>query len=162
MSGSNKNLDYELILLLDPQLEEEEREKLAANAKAKLESAGELKGESNWGVRRMAFEINKHPEADYRCFRFDGGNDLLDDLDHSLKITDGVIRFRIYKVEADSPQITPPDTVQIMRRDDDERGPRRDGRGPRRPRQDDRSEERSGDAAEGEAAAPQPASADAG
>ena len=132
-------LDYELILMLDPRAADDAREKIAADAKAKLEAAGEIKNEANWGTRKMAYEIDRQPEADYRVWRFTGTNDLLSDLDHSLKITDGVLRFRIFKVPADSPNIVPPDTEQIMRRDEDERprGRGRDDRGPRRPRNDD-------------------------
>ena len=130
-------LDYELILMLDPETADDARDKVAADAKSKLESKGEIKHEANWGLRKMAYEIDRRGEADYRFWRFQGGKDLLDDLDHSLKITDGVLRFRIFKVDADSPAITPPDTEQIMRRDEDDRdrGRCRD-RGPRRPRSD--------------------------
>ena len=126
--------------MLDPQTGDEQREKVASDAKSKVESQGELKHEANWGIRKMAYEIDKQGEADYRCYRFTGGKELLDDLDHSLKITDGVLRFRVFKVDADSPNIVPPDTEQIMRRDDDdrERGGRRGGgdRGSRGPRRD--------------------------
>jgi len=150
-------LDYELILMLDPQAADDAREKVAADAKAKLEAKGEIKNEANWGMRKMAYEIDRRGEADYRVWRFTGGKDLLDDLDHSLKITDGVLRFRIFKVPADSPNIVPPDTEQIMRRDEDERprGRGRDDRGgpPRRPRFD--AEESAGEPA----AAPEPAAA---
>lgn len=133
-------LDYELILMLDPQAPDDAREKVAADAKAKLEAAGEIKHEANWGMRKMAYEIDRRGEADYRVWRFSGGKELLDDLDHTLKITDGVLRFRIFKVPADSPNIVPPDTEQVMRRDEDDRdrgrGRGRDDRGgpPRRPR----------------------------
>lgn len=128
--------DYELILMLDPQAGDEQREKVASDARSRLESKGEIKHEANWGMRKMAYEIDRRGEADYRVWRFSGGKDLLDDLDHSLKITDGVLRFRIFKVEADSPSIVPPDTEQIMRRDEDERGRGRGDRGPRRSRPD--------------------------
>ena len=152
-------LDYELILMLDPQAADDAREKVAADAKAKLEAAGEIKHEANWGMRKMAYEIDRRGEADYRVWRFSGGKDLLDDLDHALKITDGVLRFRIFKVPADSPNIVPPDTEQVMRRDEDDRdrgrGRGRDDRGgpPRRPRSD-RDESPAADAA-----APEPAAA---
>lgn len=133
-------LDYELILMLDPEAGDEQRDKVASDAKAKLEAAGEVKHEGTWGTRKMAYEIDKRGEADYRVWRFTGGKDLLDDLDHSLKITDGVLRFRIFKVPADSPNTIPPDTEQIMRRDEEDRprGRGRDGDrgGPRRSRSD--------------------------
>jgi len=144
-------LDYELILMLDPQVEDDARDKVAGEAKAKLEAQGEIKHEANWGVRKMAFEIDKRGEADYRLFRFAGGKELLDDLNHSLRITDGVLRFRIFTVDEDSPTTVPPDTDQIMRRDEDDRDRGRgrgrdrgdrDDRGPRRPRPDSGGDDR--------------------
>jgi hypothetical protein len=56
----------------------------------------------------MAYEINKRTEADYRWFRFEAPTDLLDSLDHNLKIADGVLRFRVFKVDPDAPVIVPP------------------------------------------------------
>ena len=51
----------------------------------------------------MAYEINKRTEADYRWFRFEAPTDLLGTLDHNLKIADGVLRFRIFKVDPNTP-----------------------------------------------------------
>jgi small subunit ribosomal protein S6 len=132
--------DYELVLMLDPQAADEQRDKVAADTKARLESSGTLNHESVWGLRKMAYEIEQRGEADYRYYRFSGEKPLLDELDHNLKITDGVLRFRVFKVDPDSPIIEPPDTELIMRRDEeDDRGRgrgRRDDRGGRRSRQD--------------------------
>jgi len=126
------NSTYEMILMLDPESGDERREEIAAEVKSKLTGAGELVHEANWGMRKMAYEIEKRESADYRFFKFSGGNELLADLDHSLKITDGVLRFRIFRTEPDSPVMVPPDTEQIMRRDEDERDRGGRGRGPRR------------------------------
>ncbi len=127
--------------MLNPDLGDEQREKIAADVKSKLESAGEILHEANWGLRKMAYLIEKHESSEYRFFRFTGEKALLDDLDHSLKITDGVLRFRIFRSEADAPIIVPPDTEQIMRRDEDDRDRGRgrggDRGGPRRPRYED-------------------------
>ena len=103
--------------MLDPQAGDEQREKIAADAKSKLEASGSIEHEANWGMRKMAYEIDNRPEADYRFYRFTTeGSALLDDLDHTLKITEGVLRFRIFKTEHDAPTMTPPDTEQIMQR----------------------------------------------
>ena len=56
----------------------------------------------------MAYEIKLRNEADYRFYRFQGEPALLESLDHNLKITDGVLRFRIFKVEPDAPANPPP------------------------------------------------------
>ena len=60
---------------------------------------GRLKQERSWGLRKMSYEINQRTEADYRFFRFEKGGSVLDELNHNLKITDGVLRFRIFKVD---------------------------------------------------------------
>jgi small subunit ribosomal protein S6 len=100
--------EYELVLMLDPQLDAPARDGLAQDARGQIEGSGSLKHENSWGLRKMAYEINKRTEADYRWFRFEAPSELLDSLDHNLKIADGVLRFRIFKVDADAPVIVPP------------------------------------------------------
>jgi small subunit ribosomal protein S6 len=100
--------EYELILMLDPQLDGPARDALAQDARGQIEAKGSLKHENTWGLRKMAYEINHRTEADYRWLRFEAPSDLLDTLDHNLKIADGVLRFRIFKVDPDAPVIVPP------------------------------------------------------
>jgi len=94
--------------MLDPQLDAPARDALAQDARGQIEAGGALKHENDWGLRKMAFEINRRTEADYRWFRFEAPSELLDSLDHNLKIVDGVMRFRIFKVDPDAPVIVPP------------------------------------------------------
>jgi small subunit ribosomal protein S6 len=103
--------EYELVLMLDPGQDAPARDALAQDARGRIESAGTLKHENNWGLRKLAYEIAQRTEADYRWFRFEAPTELLEDLDHSLKITDGVLRFRIFKVDPDAPVMVPPATA---------------------------------------------------
>jgi small subunit ribosomal protein S6 len=100
--------EYELVLMLDPQLDAPARDALAQEARGQIEGSGTLKHENSWGLRKMAYEIDHRTEADYRWMRFEAPTDLLDTLDHNLKIADGVLRFRIFKVDPDAPVIVPP------------------------------------------------------
>ncbi|HEX7279078.1 MAG TPA: 30S ribosomal protein S6 [Solirubrobacterales bacterium] len=100
--------EYELVLMLDPGGDEVARDALAQEAKGQIESKGTLKHENKWGLRKMAYEIEQRNEADYRWYRFEGPTELLDGLNHSLRIADGVLRFRIFKVDADTPVLVPP------------------------------------------------------
>ena len=99
--------------MLDPETPDERRDSIAQNARGRIESSGGLKAEKAWGLRKLAYEINQRTEADYRFFRFEAPTELLDDLDHNLKITDGVMRFRIFKVDPRSPVIEPPPPVAL-------------------------------------------------
>ena len=100
--------EYELVLMLDPQLDAPARDALAETARGQIEAGGALKQENTWGLRKMAYEINKRTEADYRWYRFEAPNELLETLDHNLKIADGVLRFRVFKVEENTPTLVPP------------------------------------------------------
>ena len=126
------NRHYELVLMLDPEAADADREKLADDVRKQIEGAGTLDRADNWGMRKMAFEIRQRNESDYRYFRFQGEPELLERLDHNLKIADGVLRFRIFKVDPDSPTNPPPATERPAAvgsgRDDRERRPRRDDR----------------------------------
>src|ERR1700712_5100136 len=122
--------------MLDPQLDAPVREDLGQQASGQIEASGSLKQENSWGLRKMAYEINKRTEADYRWYRFEAPTDLLDTLDHNLKIADGVLRFRIFKVDADTPSIVPPAVAAPGPRERSD-GPRdRGDRGDRGPRED--------------------------
>ncbi len=94
--------------MLDPGPDEAGRDALAQDVRARIEAKGTLKHENKWGLRKMAYEIAQRNEADYRWFRFEAPSELLDDLNHNLKIADGVLRFRIFKVDAEAPVMAPP------------------------------------------------------
>jgi small subunit ribosomal protein S6 len=126
VSADQRN-EYELVLMLDPETPDERRDEIAMNARQRIEEKGALKAEGAWGMRKLAYEIRQRTEADYRFFRFATESPLLDDLDHNLKITDGVLRFRIFKVDPRSPVIEPPPPVALA-----SSAPSRGPGGPRR------------------------------
>jgi len=97
--------------MLDPGRDAPGRDAVANEAKKQIEAGGTLKHENVWGLRKLAYEIAQRTEADYRWFRFEASTDLLEQLDHNLKIADGVLRFRIFKVDADTPVTVPPPTA---------------------------------------------------
>jgi small subunit ribosomal protein S6 len=94
--------------MLDPGPDEAGRDSLAQEVRGRIEGKGTLKHENKWGLRKMAYEIGGRNEADYRWLRFEAPTELLDELNHNLKIADGVLRFRIFKVDADAPVMVPP------------------------------------------------------
>jgi len=94
--------------MVDPGQDAPARDAIANEVRGQIQAAGTLKHENNWGLRKLAYEIAQRNEADYRWFRFEGPSELLEQLDHNLKIADGVLRFRIFKVDAKTPVMVPP------------------------------------------------------
>ena len=90
---------YDLVLLLDLQTEPDARAKIVADARAAIEAQGEFLRHDEWGERALAYPIEKKANADYHLLQFHtAGADLLNTLEHSLRITDGVLRFRVIKL----------------------------------------------------------------
>lgn len=138
--------------MLDPEVPDERRDEIAGNAKQRIETAGSLRHSDSWGMRKLAYEIEQRNEADYRFYRFEAEAPLLGDLDHTLKITDGILRFRLFKVDPRAPLIEPPAGLQLGTPDRSERRGKRDDRGPRR---DDRPAREEAPAAESTPSAPE-------
>ena len=98
---------YDLVLLLDTTIEQERRDTILANVEDAIDRAGEIVGRHDWGNRHTVYEVRKHSEADYHLIQFRGSSALLEQLDHNLKITDGILRHRIIKLRPGTPD--PPD-----------------------------------------------------
>jgi small subunit ribosomal protein S6 len=111
---------YDLMLLIDPNAPEERRTSAVSEAESLLSSGGEIVASQDWGQKRMAYEIDHRPEADYRLYQFNGDNELLDRLNQRLRINDAVLRFRIIKAKPGQPLPPPPEQQSPRRRDDRE------------------------------------------
>jgi small subunit ribosomal protein S6 len=98
---------YDLILLLDPEAEEERRTNILASLEQIIDRQGTIVSRHDWGLRPTAYELHKRGDADYHLLQFQGTAELLNQLNHALKITDGVNRFRIIKLRKGTPE--PPD-----------------------------------------------------
>jgi small subunit ribosomal protein S6 len=111
---------YDLMLLIDPTAPEERRTAAISEAESLINNGGELVSSYDWGTRRMAYEIDHRPEAEYRLYQFEGDNALLERLGQRLRILDGVLRFRIIKAKPGQPVPPPPEHQAVRRRDDRE------------------------------------------
>jgi small subunit ribosomal protein S6 len=95
---------YDLVLLLDPKAEETTRAKIVADTRAAIEAQGELLRHDEWGERPLTYPIDKQSSAEYHLLQLHAGSpDLLSGLDRTLRITDGVVRFRIIKLKPGVP-----------------------------------------------------------
>ena len=101
---------YDLVLLLDNSIEQDRRDTILANVEDAIDRAGEIVSRHDWGVRPTVYEVHKHAEADYHLLQFRGPASLLEQLDHNLKITDGILRFRIIKLRPGTP--APPEDMR--------------------------------------------------
>ena len=98
---------YDLTILLDTAAPEDQRAKILSDVETMIANGGTVVGKHDWGARAMAYEIRHKADADYHLIQFHGPRELLEQLDHNLKITDGILRHRIIKLRPGTPP--PPD-----------------------------------------------------
>ena len=148
---------YDLVVLLDPEVPEEQRAALLDQVKKQIDSGGaSLKGDADWGMRRLAYEIDHRREAQYHLFQLEAPAEVLTQLDRSLSINDSVLRHRIIRLPGEAPETAPRPPEDAPRRPDD-RGDRRDRRDEREGVPEDEAPAAQPEAAtaEPEAAAPE-------
>jgi small subunit ribosomal protein S6 len=95
---------YDLVVMLDTEAEASVREKILADTSAAISAQGELLRHDVWGDRALTYPIDHKTTAEYHLLQFHAGApELLSGLDRSLRIADGVVRFRIVKLEPGTP-----------------------------------------------------------
>ena len=67
--------------------------------KAIIETSGEVEKVDVWGVRKLAYEIQKLNDGFYVLVNFKASTDLPKELDRNLKISDSVIRHMIVNLD---------------------------------------------------------------
>ena len=85
--------EYEILLMLDPELAEERSEEIIARIRASVEGdGGKWDGHEPWGRRKLAYEIDHKPDGVYHLLLFSATPATLAEISRVLKITDGVMR----------------------------------------------------------------------
>ena len=102
--------EYEILLMLDPELAEERQTEIVTRAQELVtKGGGNWLSHDIWGRRRLAFEIDHKGEGTYHLLQFDAEPATLDEITRVLKITDGVMRhMATRRVKGGGTRIAPP------------------------------------------------------
>jgi small subunit ribosomal protein S6 len=101
--------DYEILVILDPELPDERQEEILARARADIErQGGAFESHDVWGRRKLAYEIDHKAEGVYHLLTFSSDAATLEEVGRVLKITDGVVRHMATRRVATRPGTPPP------------------------------------------------------
>jgi ribosomal protein S6 len=109
------NRTYDLVVLLDADAPTDTRTKIITDAQSLIKQHGDIKATKDWGTRQLPYEIDHHEQAEYHVFQFETAPASISQLDRSLKLTEGVLRFRIFETEAGKAL---PDAPPIFKREE--------------------------------------------
>ncbi len=133
---------YEHVFLARQDLAQAQVDALAENAtKIITDNGGKVVKTETWGLRSLAYRIQKNRKAHYVMLDIDAPGPVVLELERQTQINEDVIRYMTIKVDAheQGPSAMMRRNERSERGDRGDRGPRRDRdeRAPRRDRDDD-------------------------
>ena len=86
-------IDYEILLLLDPEASEERQAEVVVRTRELIEKGGgTVERHDPWGRRRLAYEIDHKSEGSYHLLTFSATPETLEEIGRVLRIDDVVMR----------------------------------------------------------------------
>lgn len=134
---------YEHVFLARQDISQQQVESLVEHYKSLISEAGGSVGKVEyWGLKTIAYRINKNRKAHYVLMNIDSGSDAVAEMERQMRINEDVMRFMTIRVEEHEED----QSAMMQKRDrDDRRGGDRGGRGgprgDRRPRREESAAE---------------------
>jgi small subunit ribosomal protein S6 len=102
---------YELMLIVRPDVPDDRSQAVIDRSTRQIVAAGgQILKVAPWGRRRLAYPIDRHREGSYHIVLFKAPPEAITELEHSLQITEEVIRHLVTRDER---------PVKATRRDED-------------------------------------------
>ena len=91
---------YELMLVISPDVPDDKSQALVDRTTRQIVTAGgQIVKVAPWGRRRLAYPIDRHREGSYQIILFEAPSDAIRELEHTLLITEEVLRHLVTRVE---------------------------------------------------------------
>jgi len=104
---------YETIYIVKPDLADEENKALTTRINEVIATMnGDVRKLEDWGIRKLAYPINKIARGRYMYLRTDGDAALIAELERRLRLDDRVIRYQTVKLDKDTITAAPAEPVE--------------------------------------------------
>ena len=99
---------YELMLVLRPDVADDKSQALIDRTTRGIVTAGgQIVKVAPWGRRRLAYPIDRHREGSYHIILFEAPSDSIVELEHTLLITEEVLRHLVTRADRPSKSTRP-------------------------------------------------------
>ncbi|MFN5910607.1 MAG: 30S ribosomal protein S6, partial [Bacteroidota bacterium] len=93
---------YETVFILTPVLSEDQAKEAVQKYESEFKAFGaKIKHSENWGLRKMAYPIQKKSTGFYFLIEFQGEGSVVADIELMFKRDERVLRFLTVKMEKD-------------------------------------------------------------
>ena len=90
---------YELMFIIDPTLEDAKKESYIEEVKSIIAAAGEVSDTDVWGLKKLAYPIQKKSEGYFVVMHFTAAPELPKELARRLRISDNCMRHIIVNID---------------------------------------------------------------
>ncbi len=91
---------YELMLVIRPDVADDKSQSVVdRTTRGIVSSGGQIVKVAPWGRRRLAYPIDRHHEGSYHIILFEAPSDAIVELEHTLLITEEVLRHLVTRVD---------------------------------------------------------------
>jgi small subunit ribosomal protein S6 len=90
---------YEIPLVIHPD-QSDQVQPMIDRYKSMIEAkGGKIHRVENWGRQQLAYPIRKLVKAHYVCINIECGQDILDELEHSFRFNDAILRHLVIRTK---------------------------------------------------------------
>src|SRR5882672_6756669 len=91
---------YEELFILKPDAPEEEADAFIEGVKTLITTGkGTIDKAEKWGVRKLAYRVQKYNEGGYVLFQFTSSPELVKEVERRMRVTDMVIKFITVRID---------------------------------------------------------------
>ena len=94
-------IDYEILLMLDPEAPDERQQQIVTRTRELIESqGGRWDSYDAWGRRKLAYEIDKKSEGIYAVLDMTCEPAAVRELDRQLGLNESILRTKVVRPDA--------------------------------------------------------------
>jgi small subunit ribosomal protein S6 len=94
--------EYETIFILNPEITTDGIEQIASRMTDVISRLdGKLLHAENWGKRRLAYPVRKHPKGYYVYLKYLGYSGMVHELERTMRMLEPVLKYLTVKLEED-------------------------------------------------------------
>lgn len=90
---------YEVVFIVHPDQSEQVPAMIERYQGLVTSNGGQIHRLEDWGRRQLAYPIQKLVKAHYVCMNIECGQSVLDELDHSFRYNDAILRHLVIKTK---------------------------------------------------------------
>ena len=91
---------YEVVFIVHPDQSEQVPAMVERYQAIITSEGGKIHRHEDWGRRQLAYPIQKLVKAHYVCLNIEIGQSTLDELEHSFRYNDAILRYLVAKTDA--------------------------------------------------------------